>query len=843
MIPARCWIFPRRNATGQIEQLKWRDPNKNKSGKYGQLTGSQTGLFNLEAVRKSDQEITVLCTGEFETMLLWQFGFEAACHTGGEGATLDIDKHFGTDKPVIYIADNDSAGKQAAGRRQSDCPRLKICFPDTPHKDLTEQYLSGSGKLSRSDIARFLDQAAGPQAKRHARGKTYRVETESTGPGIDEENDQSINYVELDEARLQLALAASHYYHYPVKSRTTILQIQAQPGVGKGHAFNEEATRRSFRGDGTTIWLAPRKDMFTDQVRQPSDWKLIEGRKAAVDRDGNRVNFDDPEAVIPGNCTPEGEDYHQVMAEKKWELESHEYCKVCPLKDRCESKGYYSKLKKDGRNAFANFKHMFTTIPQDYRFVVIDEPRFQDFVDVQKVDTAELTLIRHYTRNLGMDKINRVLGELMSRPRPRAENVQGPQEVKNPDDIVPGAGELRYKPAWQLTGKPLYLELDALSREMFGGQGVLALIDQAEADQYAWLQQEVFALLEERTPQAAQKLPKNVWQPRGPNPAPGTGGIYDIIKEEARQILGGQMEFEFVSRLEIVGPPAVKPGPAALFLHRRLYLPAEVAKKPIAVLDATGDTSLLRELLSYYENVQFGDREDRQRNPIWKLRVPIITTVKPVVELPVEIEVIQKSRRNYSKTSLLQSIKKDDSQRYWQSFLKDILLFLKKKEPTLITCCKALKPKLIEDLEKMGIGPEADYSFTVENYGNLRGSNAFKDYDCVIEAGMYGPQPEAIVAAGRALFGGDGNNLITERSRQRQLYPTRLEDGAAMADDVLVFDDPRLQTLMEQEQASEYLQVAYRIRPLATAQPPKAISTLVCPTGSRASSPQTYYRR
>jgi hypothetical protein len=63
-------------------------------------------------------------------MLLWQLGLDAACSSGGEAATGDIDATFGTEKQIFYIADNDAPGRKAASRKQAACPRLRVCYPD-----------------------------------------------------------------------------------------------------------------------------------------------------------------------------------------------------------------------------------------------------------------------------------------------------------------------------------------------------------------------------------------------------------------------------------------------------------------------------------------------------------------------------------------------------------------------------------------------------------------------------------------------------------------------------------------------------------------------------------------
>jgi hypothetical protein len=224
-IRSHSWIFPVRNEAGQIQMLKWRHTlpeHIKKYGKYGQLAGGQGTLFNLKAA-KSREEI-VLCTGEFETMVLWQeAGIEAACHTAGEAAAFDIDQLFGSDKPVVYVADNDTAGKKAASDKQAKCNRLRICYPPVPYKDLTDQLLDRG--FGEGEIVQLL---ASSKAKGIAgrRRKTESVE-------LEESHEVEAESVDLATAREILGQEADATYNHKNKARSIILQVAAAPGTGK----------------------------------------------------------------------------------------------------------------------------------------------------------------------------------------------------------------------------------------------------------------------------------------------------------------------------------------------------------------------------------------------------------------------------------------------------------------------------------------------------------------------------------------------------------------------------------------------------------------------------------
>jgi hypothetical protein len=647
------------------------------------------------------------------------------------------------------------------------------------------------------------------QAGRTARGrrrKTRQVEFEAEGEHSEtgQEGKAEEPAVELEEARQILAEVASARYFSSnaQKGRTAflnpklgsheVLQVATQPGTGKGFAFNEEATRQVERTGGkyTTAWFSPRLAMYGDQDRPDSTWKLVEGRKAGKDSAGNPVDFNSLEAQPgqAGNCTVEGEAYHRAMAEKGWERESHKYCQMnCPAKDDCDEFGYYSKLKKDGRNAVMSFQHLFTTTAKDYRYLTIDEISYHSFVDIKEVDAQGFAQARHYVWNLGMQTIMMAINELLVRPSSSEKE--------------------------RLSGEKFYQALDAMCRSTSHGRGLLDLLAQAEAIGNCF-SGELLELMAQRSAEAASKLPPNIWHVEGAEP--GAGGIYDIIKEEARNVLEG-LPMPFVSRLELIRSGDK---PAVLMLYRRNYLSSRAASKPISVLDATGDGVLQRLLLTSYANLQ-RDKDLKKKRPIWQMVRPQVRTVAPKVEMPACVKVIQDTRHNFSKTALLQSLEKDPAKMYWNAYLKSILRYLKPDgKKTLLVCAKPVKEQLGKDLIDRGITEANGYFYSIENYGALRGTNAYKDYDRLVEAGMYMPEPGKVVAAGRALYAGDGvEDLDPEIVRLPRLYDYRhdnKDDGKSYGaeEDVLMFRDERLQQLLEVDREDEHLQVAHRIRPL-----------------------------
>jgi hypothetical protein len=810
-IRSHSWTFPVRNESGQIQMLKWRHTlpeHIKKYGKYGQLAGGQGTLFNLKAARSRDE--IVLCTGEFETMVLWQeAGIEATCHTAGEAASFDIDTLFGSDKPVVYVADNDTAGKKAASDKQSRCERLRVAYvTEADCKDLTDKLLKTG--FTQGEIEALLVSAK----SRGIAGR--RRKTQSVQLGDDEEDEGET--VELETARIELARTARQIYAHPKLARAITSQIAAQPGVGKGHAINFEVTEQARAGKATTAWFGQRHDQYHDQARPADWWKQIKGRKPARSADGEPVDFNSPWAVPgEGNCTVEGAALATKLGEKGWEREFHKYCKeTCPAYKECQKSGYYAQLKKDGRNAYMTFEQMFTTLGKDYRSIVIDEPSYRNFVETIQISKIELSHMRRFVINAGMQFEMRALLELI---RALDETVVLFEEWQT---LEGKAGE-------RVNGAAFLTELDNASRSVNQGRGLLEILRQADNTPGVY-GEELWELLAERSVEAAEKLPLNFWHIRGAEP--GAGGLYDLIKEEASNcLIGGDgqlpMQTEFVSRLELVRGTS-KEG-AKLLLHRRRYLPYSVASKPVVALDATGDPVLLRELLSYYENharylSEDGKSHVDHHHPDWHKVTKPVVTVAPRVEMPGCVTIVQDTQCNFSKTALVHSIEKDPKKRYWNLFLDKITgdLDREKGRRCLITVCKEIEPYLAKGLAGRGYAAETGYHFVIKHYGDLRGSNEFQDYDCLIQAGQYMPEPNSVIGAARAIYGGDGRDLDTTLTRIQRLHNFKDEEGRGLADEVLAFRDQRIQRLLEIDREDEHIQALHRIRPL-TATTPKVI--------------------
>lgn len=816
-IPAQAWVFPVRDETGKIKMLKWRNTVRpegtpKKTPKYGQLGGGEHAIYNL--ARAKEQNEIVLCTGEFEVMVLWQEAhIEASCHSAGENSHIEVDDIFGTDKPVVYVADNDTPGIQAASEKQHRCDRLRVCYLPKPHKDLTDKLLATG--FQQGEIASLLQsaKARGIAGRRH---KTAIVELPDV-PEITE-----LETVDLATAREMMGHEADQISNHKNKARSLILQVAAAPGTGKGHAFNYRATENAKCKGQATAWFGQRHDQYNDQERDPDWWKQIKGRSAARDTDGNPVDFNDPSALPgSGNCTVDGSALAAKLGEKGWEKEFHKYCQFnCPAYKDCQKAGgYHEQKKRDGRNAYMTFEQMFTTLAKDYSYIVIDEPSYRNFVDIVHINSLELKHMRRFVINAGMQFEMKALLEL----------------IRAMESTISLFEECGADAPIRTNGVALLKAIDQASRSVNNGAGLLELIDRAEEADRVY-GEDLWELLAERSLEAAEKLPLNFWHIK--NAEPGAGGLYDLIKEEARTCLmsgDGSLPLwensSFVSRIEIERAKETR-----IKLYRRHYLPPMIAAKPIVALDATGNPELLKKLLSWYENTarvvgEDGKSHPDTKNPIWEKVSRPVKQVAPKIEMPGCVKVYQDTRRNFSKTSLIQSIERDPEKRYWNLYLEQITGWLDKwkvaGKRALIVACAEIEKYLVKDLEQFGYTKANGYEFSLAHYGNLRGSNEYKNYDCVMEAGMYMPEPQSIIGAARALHGGDGCDLNTEMTRIQRVHNYKNKDGKGLADEILAFKDERLQQLLEVDREDEHVQALHRIRPLeATTENEKEIVLL-----------------
>lgn len=224
----------------------------------------------------------------------------------------------------------------------------------------------------------------------------------------------------------------------------------------------------------------------------------------------------------------------------------------------------------------------------------------------------------------------------------------------------------------------------------------------------------------------------------------------------------------FTSRLEVGG------GQLSLFL-RREHLITQLARadQPKLILDATANPALLALL--------FPNTPLRVEQP----RIAGGATIRQVIS------------RDWAKTTL-----RGARRAQWHAA---VAAQIRPNRPTLVVCTLGCESDLRSALQARG-----HTLVTVDHYGGLRGSNAYKGHD-VILAQVYNPNLAAIVREGRALFADDRMPLDEQVvTTDRTICDA---NGATWVVQVPTFGDARLAALLEQHRESELVQAALRGRP------------------------------
>ena len=882
-IPAYAYTFPVRDENGRIRALKWRntvltprtmpDGSTRKPGKYEQLTGSTTGLFNqLAALSQSN---IVLAKGEFDTMLLCQLEIEATCHTGGEQATIDYSLF--QSKPVVYITDNDNPGREAARKRQGQYNLLSVARPPLGFKDIGEWYISTQGGITRETITKEVL----AKAKRsNAKGRCKTRQIIFTNEEINALQQQSGQWesATLQEARELLTLETKAVYEHPkrFKRNFDVLHLAAPPGVGKGFAVNDVATRRLIESHfrQRTLFVGSRKNMITDQKRDPEHWQQIKGRQSALNAVNKPVDFFDESANEAGNCTVVGEKYHHKMAAKGWEAKSFIYChEECPVKELCEKKGYYSQfdVKRVKRNAYTTYAHLFTgTVAKDYQIIIVDEITASEFVKVDQIADKDIYELLAYTQdNYGMKwilkSIRQMFKDLGALIPDELSEDPAPIDIDIDTELCPTSTSTsmdlgldlekssQQHSATTITGIEFYRILDQACHNLTSGKkGLLDLLDLATKAESGedWYSTKLASALSDRTPEGVDLLPRNFWQPSGLNPMPGTGGLYDVLKAEAKAALLSTEEDgekkdkgkeNFISRVEIVKTPstAKRPAKVVLRLFRRRYLSPEVVSKPIIVLDGTGDSELFKVLFQSWEAPSNSNSKEEKRIEKWIAnKAPRIKVVAPSVAFPENVEIIQETCKNYSTSSLVTSLRSNDyygRQSYWRSFVSRVCHHINQIEPgkrTVIICALKAESALKKAIAEKGLLTTSDIT-VVDHYGGIRGSNAYSDYDQIILAGLYMSNPQAVISCFKSLYAnstgihlpGTGNliGFSPDMARTVKRHNIIMPDGTGFEDEVMEFVYPPLQSLMSRVSEDEMIQALHRIRPIGATVPKRVV--------------------
>ena len=130
---------------GQFNKYR-KDPDNDSTDvpKYWYEKGHKATLFNSEVLDSAYS--VIICEGEFDCILLNQYGFPAVTSTGGAGTFLDEWTELFLNKTVYICMDNDKAGRTAAVNLLFMFPKAKLIVLPRGHKDVTEFYMAGEMK-------------------------------------------------------------------------------------------------------------------------------------------------------------------------------------------------------------------------------------------------------------------------------------------------------------------------------------------------------------------------------------------------------------------------------------------------------------------------------------------------------------------------------------------------------------------------------------------------------------------------------------------------------------------------------------------------------------------------
>lgn len=139
----RGWVIPLREG-GKLWGVKFRLPDGTPGDKYVQLAGSRPCLFGEHTLRR---EVSVLCEGEFDAMLLHQeAGDLVGVGTTSGGAKVwcrEWNVPLLLSRVVLLAYDSDEAGDKGSAMMMAAMARARrIRVPSG--KDVTDYYLAGN---------------------------------------------------------------------------------------------------------------------------------------------------------------------------------------------------------------------------------------------------------------------------------------------------------------------------------------------------------------------------------------------------------------------------------------------------------------------------------------------------------------------------------------------------------------------------------------------------------------------------------------------------------------------------------------------------------------------------
>ena len=125
-------------------------------------TGTKASLYGLDHLEKSTSDFAIICEGEFDSLVLTQWGFTAVSSTGGCGTFYaDWISYFDKFQKIYFCYDNDKPGRESVVEHAKKFKNKKVFIVEIPQlegvKDVTE-FATLAGK-TKEDFELLLKNA------------------------------------------------------------------------------------------------------------------------------------------------------------------------------------------------------------------------------------------------------------------------------------------------------------------------------------------------------------------------------------------------------------------------------------------------------------------------------------------------------------------------------------------------------------------------------------------------------------------------------------------------------------------------------------------------------------
>ena len=321
-----------------------------------------------------------------------------------------------------------------------------------------------------------------------------------------------------------------------------------------------------------------------------------------------------------------------------------------------------------------------------------------------------------------------------------------------------------------------------------------------------------------------------------------SGGLLDYLREKGITPEQVRLAASKIRKREIKLGRIVSPGSPDAVLHKAVTSALSLVRVS-RILDrladelASGRTGPAYSLLADGEGLiaqgrrpwPFHQRRllvlDGTANPeILNEFVPSLATV-PEIRVQRNARVIQVSNATFYRGSLIKRAPRANGKGQWEPLqrLIEVADFIEKtarEEKTLVVTNKPVRCALTGEDERAALAISAKYrGADIAHFGNIRGSNEFKEHEIAIILGR--DEPTVAAAEQRAMaiwydtkepirrLSPDFRGHLNYRTRTRRYL---MHDGSTKRVNVAVHPDPRVQAVVEQAREAEMVQAIDRLR-------------------------------